>query len=244
MVPLGLGAVRRQSRLPEREVRARFELGERRVLLSLSAKRPHKNLLALIDALALIAARASARCWCCPAIRPRTSASCASVHDALGLDGDVRFPGWVSAEELEGLWAMARGVRVPVAVRGLRAAGARGDGARRAGRLLERLLAAGGRRATPRCCSIRATRARDRRCARAACSPIRRCASDWSRWARARSPFSWHRSARLTLATTRTRSARRSRNGRRRASVGAERARARPSRRRRRRRSPRARSAQ
>ncbi len=37
-------------------MRERFELGDRRIVLSLSAKRPHKNLLALIGALALIPA--------------------------------------------------------------------------------------------------------------------------------------------------------------------------------------------
>src|SRR3984893_2052009 len=55
VVPLGLGTVRRDTPLPTCGVRARFDLGERRVLLSLSAKRPHKNLPALIDALAKIA---------------------------------------------------------------------------------------------------------------------------------------------------------------------------------------------
>ena len=54
VVPLGLGGVRRATPLSERETRARFDLGERRVVLSLSAKRPHKNLLALIGALARI----------------------------------------------------------------------------------------------------------------------------------------------------------------------------------------------
>src|ERR1700742_4093923 len=50
--PPRLGAVRRAQPLSERDTRASYELGERRVLLSLSAKRPHKNLRALIDALA------------------------------------------------------------------------------------------------------------------------------------------------------------------------------------------------
>ncbi len=59
VVPLGLGAVRREEPLPEAEIRARFDLGARRVLLSLSAKRPHKNLVALIGALALIPPRAA-----------------------------------------------------------------------------------------------------------------------------------------------------------------------------------------
>src|SRR5437899_1801589 len=51
VVPLGLGTVRREPPSPERSVRARYGLGDRQILLSLSAKRPHKNLLALIDAL-------------------------------------------------------------------------------------------------------------------------------------------------------------------------------------------------
>ena len=99
--------MQREAPLPEAATRERFELGERRVLLSLSAKRPHKNLAALLGALAQIA----------PERRPllvlpgyphlRTSTSCASARASLGVEGDVRLPGWVSAAELEGLWALA-----------------------------------------------------------------------------------------------------------------------------------------
>ena len=32
---------------------------------------------------------------------------------ALGLEDDVRFPAWVSGEELEGLWALARAFVFP-----------------------------------------------------------------------------------------------------------------------------------
>ncbi len=106
VVPLGLGSVRRTAPLDEREVRVRFDLGERRVLLSLSAKRPHKNLLALIGALARIPAEQ----------RPvLVLAGYPTAHEAelraraqsAGLTDDVRFPEWLSAEELEGLWALA-----------------------------------------------------------------------------------------------------------------------------------------
>jgi len=112
VVPLGLGGVRRVAPIDERETRARFELGERRVLLSLSAKRPHKNLLALIGALARIPA----------AERPvLVLAGYPTAHEAElraraaseGLDADVRFPAWLSAEELEGLWALARAFVFP-----------------------------------------------------------------------------------------------------------------------------------
>jgi len=54
VAPLGLGAVRRCDPLGEAELRRRLGLGERRLVLSLSAKRPHKNLIALIGALARI----------------------------------------------------------------------------------------------------------------------------------------------------------------------------------------------
>jgi glycosyltransferase involved in cell wall biosynthesis len=112
VVPLGLGAVQRGQPPPEREVRARFELGERTVLLSLSAKRPHKNLLALIGALAQIA----------PDERPvLVIPGYATAHelelraraDALGVAHDVRFPSWVSNAELEGLWSLAQAFVFP-----------------------------------------------------------------------------------------------------------------------------------
>ncbi len=54
VVPLGLGAVQRDRPLPEAQTARASASASGRVLLSLSAKRPHKNLAALIDALALI----------------------------------------------------------------------------------------------------------------------------------------------------------------------------------------------
>jgi glycosyltransferase involved in cell wall biosynthesis len=112
VVPLGLGNVRREQPLAEREVRARFELGARPVLLSLSAKRPHKNLAALIGALALIAPERRPLLvlpgyptWHEQELRARAAQA--------GVDADVRFLAWVSGEELEGLWALARAFVFP-----------------------------------------------------------------------------------------------------------------------------------
>jgi glycosyltransferase involved in cell wall biosynthesis len=112
VAPLGLAPLRRDIALPEPELRARLQLGERRVLLSLSAKRPHKNLLALICALALIA----------PERRPLlVLPGYPTWHEAelraraaeLGVAGDVRLLDWVSPAELEGLWALARAFVFP-----------------------------------------------------------------------------------------------------------------------------------
>jgi len=106
VVPLGLGAVRRAEALAEEDVRERLRLQGRRVVLSLSAKRPHKNLLALISALARIPAehRPVLVLAGYPTEHERQLRACAQT---LGLDDDVRFPGWLSDAEVEGLWAIA-----------------------------------------------------------------------------------------------------------------------------------------
>jgi len=112
VVPLGLGAVRREQPMSEHDVRQRLGLGERRVLLSLSAKRPHKNLLALIGALAELAQEERPMLVLCG----YPTAHEAELRDrvrALGLDDDVRFPAWLSAAELEGLWAIAEAFVFP-----------------------------------------------------------------------------------------------------------------------------------
>jgi glycosyltransferase involved in cell wall biosynthesis len=112
VVPLGLGAVRRSTPLPERDLRARLELGERSVVLSLSAKRPHKNLLALIGALARIEPD-DRPVLVLPGYPTAHELELRARADALGIAEDVRFPAWVSSEELEGLWSIARAFVFP-----------------------------------------------------------------------------------------------------------------------------------
>jgi glycosyltransferase involved in cell wall biosynthesis len=106
VVPLGLGAPRRAEPLDEADARTRFELGDRHVVLSLSAKRPHKNLLALIDALGQIDPNERPLLvlpgyptWHEHELRERANRA--------GLEDDVRFLGWVSGAELEGLWGLS-----------------------------------------------------------------------------------------------------------------------------------------
>jgi glycosyltransferase involved in cell wall biosynthesis len=106
VVPHGLGAVRRTQPLSEPETRTRFDLGERRVLLSLSAKRPHKNLRALLDALAELPAE-DRPVLVLPGYTTAHEQDLREHARERGLEGDVRFPSWVSAEELEGLWELA-----------------------------------------------------------------------------------------------------------------------------------------
>ena len=89
----------------ESELRVRLMLGRRRLLLTASAKRRHKNLVRLLDAHALL-----------PAERPLlVLPGYATEHEdelrahaaALGTSADVRFLGWVSDADMEGLYAAA-----------------------------------------------------------------------------------------------------------------------------------------
>ena len=112
VVPLGLGSVRRETPTPEHELRERLALGRRRVVLSLSAKRPHKNLPALIGALARVPAQRRPllvlpgyATWHEDELRERAQRA--------GVGEDVRMCGWLSGAELEGLWAIAEAFVFP-----------------------------------------------------------------------------------------------------------------------------------
>jgi glycosyltransferase involved in cell wall biosynthesis len=98
--------------LPEAEVRARHGLGERPLLLTVSAKRPHKNLRRLLDALASLPA-GERPVLVLPGYPTPHEAELRDHAAALGVADDVRFPAWVSAEELEGLYAAAAGFVFP-----------------------------------------------------------------------------------------------------------------------------------
>jgi len=106
VVPLGMGSPRRREPLPEVELRRRLDLGDRRVALSLSAKRPHKNLAVLLGALARMD-EASRPVLVLPGYETWHEAELREHAVALGVERDVRFLGWLSGQELEGLWGLA-----------------------------------------------------------------------------------------------------------------------------------------
>ena len=101
VVPLGIGQPRR---IAPAEVRRHFGLGDRPVLLSLSAKRPHKNLSALLRALALLDERPVT---VLPGYETPHEAELRALADELGIASDLRWLHWVSEAELEGLFAAA-----------------------------------------------------------------------------------------------------------------------------------------
>jgi glycosyltransferase involved in cell wall biosynthesis len=106
VAPLGLGATARAEPMEEAELRRRLALGDRAVLLSVSAKRPHKNLVRLLEAHALVPAERR------PVLvipgYPTPHEDELRRHAAeLGTEEDVRLLGWVLEPELEALYSAA-----------------------------------------------------------------------------------------------------------------------------------------
>ena len=91
---------------PEPELRARLRLGERPVLLSLAAKRPHKNVEGLIDALAEIPVERRPL-LVVPGYATEHEPALRARAQEAGVADDVRFPGWLPAADVEGLWRIA-----------------------------------------------------------------------------------------------------------------------------------------
>jgi glycosyltransferase involved in cell wall biosynthesis len=106
VVPLGLGGRRRATPVAEAELRKRFGLGESALLLTVSAKRPHKNLATLLDAMALIE-RERRPVLVLPGYPTEHEQELRRRAAALGLDDHTRFLGWLEGPELEGLYACA-----------------------------------------------------------------------------------------------------------------------------------------
>ena len=117
VVALGIGAAARSTALPEAEVRALLDAGDRAIVMSVSAKLAHKNLIALIGALASIPA-AERPLLVLPGYPTPHEAQLRERAATLGVSDDVRFLGWVSAAELEGLYAAARCVVLPTLAEG------------------------------------------------------------------------------------------------------------------------------
>jgi glycosyltransferase involved in cell wall biosynthesis len=106
VVPDGVGTTASATALSEAELRGLYDLGTRSLVLTLSAKRPHKNLPRLLEALSLIP-RERRPVLMLPGYSTPHEAELRRQASALRLDRDVRFVGWVSAEAVEGLYKCA-----------------------------------------------------------------------------------------------------------------------------------------
>lgn len=106
VVPGGVGTTASAAPTEEAELRRRHSLDDRPFVLAVSAKRPHKNLLRLLDALAFIPVERRPM-LVLTGYRTSHEDDLRRHVTKLGLEADVRILGWVSAEELEGLYRSA-----------------------------------------------------------------------------------------------------------------------------------------
>jgi glycosyltransferase involved in cell wall biosynthesis len=112
VVPLGVRRTLTAEPVNAQTLRHTLELGERQVLLTLSAKRPHKNLLRLLEALATVPA-AERPVLILPGYPTPHEAELRQRAGELGIERDIRFMGWTAPETLEGLYAVAAGFVYP-----------------------------------------------------------------------------------------------------------------------------------
>jgi glycosyltransferase involved in cell wall biosynthesis len=91
---------------PESDLRARYGLFERAVVLTASAMRPHKNLRRLLDAWSLLPCDPRP-VLVVPGYPTEHERDLRSHATELGLADDIRFVGWVSSADLEGLFRLA-----------------------------------------------------------------------------------------------------------------------------------------
>ncbi len=106
VVPLGIGVASPPQWVAEHELRRRHDLGTRPFVLTVSAKRPHKNLMRLLDALASIP-ESRRPILVLPGYATPHEQELREHANRLGLEADTRFLGWVPDDELEGLYRSA-----------------------------------------------------------------------------------------------------------------------------------------
>jgi glycosyltransferase involved in cell wall biosynthesis len=110
VVHLGPGLAGAAAPSPEPELRARLGLGEAPILLSPSARRPHKNLERLLDAFARLP---GSPVLVAPGYATGAEDALAARAQRLGVGDRVHFTGWLSDADLEGLYECATALVFP-----------------------------------------------------------------------------------------------------------------------------------
>lgn len=103
VVPNGPGSTAEAHPVPEAELRERFAVGDAPIVLSVSAKRPHKNLERLVDALAVV----DDAVLVLPGYRTAFEDALRERAVAAGVAERVRITGWAQGPTLEALYAAA-----------------------------------------------------------------------------------------------------------------------------------------
>jgi glycosyltransferase involved in cell wall biosynthesis len=106
VAPLALGHPAAPIRRSRVEMRAVLGAADRPLVLTVSAKRPHKNLIRLLGALARLPAERRPL-LVMPGYPTPHEEELRARSAELGIEGDVRMLGWISDEELEDLYGAA-----------------------------------------------------------------------------------------------------------------------------------------
>ncbi|HXA55543.1 MAG TPA: glycosyltransferase family 1 protein [Solirubrobacteraceae bacterium] len=113
VIPLGPGTQARGAPTPALELRRRLELGAGPIVLAVSAKKVHKNLARLIEALPAVLARHPAAMLVLPGRPTPHEQELRSLAAQLGVGAHVAFPDYVAEADLEGLYAAASCFAMP-----------------------------------------------------------------------------------------------------------------------------------
>jgi glycosyltransferase involved in cell wall biosynthesis len=93
---------------PPADLRERLALGQGPVILTVSAKKVHKNLERLVRAMALVAERRPDAMLVMPGNPTAHERELRALASELGIAANVAFPAYVDAADLEGLYSLAR----------------------------------------------------------------------------------------------------------------------------------------
>jgi glycosyltransferase involved in cell wall biosynthesis len=107
VVPLGPGIAERVAPTPEESLRERLGLGPGPVVLAVSAKKAHKNLARLVEAMAEVVQRHPTAVLVLPGRPTEHERELRELAGNLGLQGNVALPPYVEDADLEGLYACA-----------------------------------------------------------------------------------------------------------------------------------------
>jgi glycosyltransferase involved in cell wall biosynthesis len=115
VTPLGIRPLSGSKPTPKPELRARFELGTARVVLCVAQKRPYKNLHRLVRALPELDEDVM---LVLPGSPTEYETELRALAHELGVDTRVRFPDWLSGEDLDGLYALSQAFVLPSLIEG------------------------------------------------------------------------------------------------------------------------------
>ncbi len=107
VVPLAARADGLAAPTPPAELRTRLGLGDGPVILTVSAKKVHKNLERLVRAIVPVAARWPDATLVMPGNPTTHEDQLRELAEQLGIAANVAFPAYVDAADLEGLYALA-----------------------------------------------------------------------------------------------------------------------------------------